>query len=207
MKTSRNVGFSLVEILVVLSLIAIGLTLSLPSWNEAKSKREIISATEELSMFFAAGRSLAIEHNRDVAVSLVYQDSTHWCVGLVDTGSACDCTVDDVGRSDYCAIGGVPHVLHANDLSHAEMMSHAADTSFVFDRIRGTLSTADMAHPHFFNLMAANGQIGLQVGVFPTGNTFICNWIESENAPAYRSCDSVSGGPDAPTDGNALQIN
>jgi hypothetical protein len=157
-------------------------------------------------MFLSAGRSLAVKHNRDVAVSLVYQDSTTWCVGLIDAGSACNCTVEDANRNNYCAVGGVPQILHANDLSRTELMSHAADASFVFDRIRGTLISTDLAYPHFFNLMSTNGKFGLQVGVTATGNTFICNWLESANAPAYRSCESVFGEPDSPTYDGALQI-
>ena len=207
MKSFRHVGFSLVEILVVLSIIAIGLTLSLPSWNDARSKRELINASEHLSMFLSAGRSLALKHNRDVAVSLVYRDHTDWCVGMVDTGLACDCTVEDAGRNDYCSVGGVPQILYANDLSGAVLISHAADSLFVFDRIRGTLIPADLSQPHFFNLMSTNRIMGLQVGVSITGNTFICNWVKSASAPAYRSCESVFGEPDTPAHEGNLHIN
>lgn len=207
MKTSRNDGFSLVEILVVISIIAVGLAFSVPSWNEARSKRELVSASEDISAFLAAGRSLAIKHNVDVAVSLVYQDSTTWCLGLVDADSACDCTVEDVNRHNFCAVGGIPQIIRANDFSRIELVSHAEDALFVFDRIRGTLISTDMPSPHFFNLMSTNGKIGLQVGVSAIGTTFICNWIESANAPAYRSCEPVFGDPDSPTYDGALQIN
>ena len=207
MKTSSNEGFSLVEILVVISIIAIGLTFSVPSWNDARSKRELVSASEDLSAFLSAGRSLAIKHNVDVAASLVYQDSTTWCLGLVDAESACDCTVEDANRNNYCAVGGTAQVFRANDFSRIELVSHAADAMFVFDRIRGTLISTDMTSPHFFNLMSTNGKIGLQVGVSATGISFICNWLESTNTPTYRSCEPVFGDSDSPTYDGALQLN
>jgi len=206
MKTSRNDGFSVVEILVVVALIAIGLTLSVPSWNEARSKRQLVSASENLSVFLAAGRSMAVLSNRDVAVSLVYRDPTTWCVGLADTGAACDCTVENADRNDYCVVGGMRQILHADDFSRTAMVSHAADASFVFDPVRGSLVSTDLEHAHFFNLMSANGRYGLQVGVSATGNTIICNWLDSANVGAYRSCEPVFGESDPPTYDGALQI-
>ena len=75
MKTSRKDGFSLVEIMVILSIVAISVTLYLPFWNETRSKREVTAAAEELHMFLSYGRSLAVMHNRNVAASLVKRDS------------------------------------------------------------------------------------------------------------------------------------
>lgn len=206
MNTPRKDGFTLVEVLVVLSIIAIGLTFAIPSWNEARSKRELVSASEQLAVFLSAGRSLAVKHNKEVAVNLVYQDASTWCVGLIDTGSACDCTVEDANRPDFCAVGGVAQILHANDFSRTELVSHSADASFAFDGVRGTLISTDLEDPHFFNLKSANGKYGLQVGVSATGNTIICNWLESANVPSYRACETVFEVPDPPTYDSGLQL-
>jgi hypothetical protein len=87
-------------------------------------------------------------------------------------------------------------VLHGGELAQTELASHAVDRTFVYDRTRGTLISADVSRPHFFNLRAANGQIGLRVGISPTGNTFICNWLNSGHLPGYRSCEPAGGDAD-----------
>jgi prepilin-type N-terminal cleavage/methylation domain-containing protein len=200
-RTSRIEGFSLVEMLTVLAVLATSLTLAVPSWNEARSQRQFTNASEQLSLFLSSGRSQAVKSNQDIAVSLVYRSANEWCVGMSDGGFSCDCTVEDSRNDDYCAVGGVPQVLHGDEFSGTEMDSYADDPTFVFDRVRGTLISADVSQPHFFNLRSANGQLGLQVGISPTGNTFICRWLESTNLTAYRSCEPAWERDPASSDG------
>ena len=48
---------------------------------------------------------------------------------------------------------------------------------------------------------------GLQVGVSPTGNTFICSWVEALNVGAkYRSCEPVIENPRPPVTPGAIDI-
>lgn len=204
MKNPRNEGWSFIETLVVVSLIGIALTLAVPSWKDSKSKRQMVGAAETLSSFLSAGGSLAVKRNRNVAVSLVRNDSANWCVGMSDRGSACDCTIEDIASEGFCAVGRVRQILHRDDLSEVALTSHAADTTFVFDGTRGTLVSSDLETAHYFNLQSSDDRIGVQVGVSPTGRVFICNWLESENATPYKSCESTGQDSELPASNGAL---
>lgn len=59
----RARGFSLVELLVVLSILALLLTISMPFLITALRASELQAAADELQVRFSATRDLAISHN------------------------------------------------------------------------------------------------------------------------------------------------
>jgi Tfp pilus assembly protein FimT len=90
-------GMTLVELLVILSITAILVTLSIPLFTSYVQKRRLVGVTENLYSFLQYARSEAVKRNANVYVSFVTGDN--WCYGM-NAGSACNCSV-----ANNCGLG------------------------------------------------------------------------------------------------------
>lgn len=193
MNRSRTEGYSVIEWLIVISILTISVSLAVPSWNDARNRKHVTSSSEQLAAFVASARSLSVRLNRDISVSLSHEGRSDWCVGMAAGDAPCDCRVKDASAVQYCAVEGVPKVLSSQDLPPTELAAHSEDTDMVYDRVRGALATQDATRPHHFDLLSGNGGFGLRVGISPVGMVFICHWMKSANNTAYRSCEPSGG--------------
>jgi type IV fimbrial biogenesis protein FimT len=191
MKNPRGGGFSLIEIMVTLAVLALAISLALPSWDQATQKRRLTSAAEQLASFLSDVQSSAIKHNSSLTVSLVHNSDSDWCLGAVLGSAACNCTVTDPSNAAFCAIDGAPAVLDQVSFGTTEMPAHSSDTSFSFEPIRGIMASADLGTPHSYNLLSANHDFGLQVNVLPTGRIRICNYDSDRQVPGYQPCTAA----------------
>jgi len=187
---SRIKGVSLIEVLTTISMIAIGLTLALPSWEYSRNKRHLTGTTEQLAGFFTNAQSVAIKHNDRLTVNLMQSTSVDWCVGAVLGDIACDCTESDLTSESYCDIDGAPWVLGNGSFKLSEMSAHSPDTTFTFEPVRGLMVSEDLGLKHFFNLVSENDHFGLQVTVRPTGLVHVCSFDAAREVPGYAECSA-----------------
>ena len=188
MNALRNEGFTLVETLTALSVIAISLTLAVPSWNESRQKRHLIGASVELTAFLSSAQGLAVLHDDDVTVHMVNKNITDWCLGVTLGVSPCDCSIEDSSNDAYCAIGGARQAVSHADYAMTKLLSHSSETSFTFDHVRGILGQEDLRASHYFNLVTQNNQFGLQVNVQPTGRVTVCSFDSASGVPGFVIC-------------------
>jgi type IV fimbrial biogenesis protein FimT len=201
MTVSRKEGFSLIEVMVTLVVLAIGLAMAFPSWEQSTQKRRLTSAAEQLASFLSEAQGSAIKHNRELTVSLQHTSATEWCLGAVLGGTACDCTVTDPTDAAFCAIDGAPQVLDQSLFGTTEMPDHSADTTFSFEPIRGIMANADLGNVHSYNLLSENSQFALQVNVLPTGRIRLCGYDSDKRVPGYAECPvEVVEDPEDPED-------
>lgn len=67
MRRSRtHQGFTLIELMITLALVAIALTLALPSFEDSFRRNRVASATNELMASFALARTEAVRRNYSV---------------------------------------------------------------------------------------------------------------------------------------------
>ena len=52
-------GFTLVELMIVIVILAIVLALSMPSWRESVEKRHVVSGAEQITSFISLARGEA----------------------------------------------------------------------------------------------------------------------------------------------------
>jgi len=169
---ATNRGFTLVELMIVLAVLAIGVALAVPSYSDVMQRRETTAQAEELVTFVAFAQSEAVKYNEMISVHVTYTDKDNWCIGANEGSAACDCTVTDTDAANYCSLNGVA--------------------------IRGTMAVADLGTNHGVTLGSDNGNWALQIDVGATGRTRICNPDSTMAVPGYKSCPSFGIRPIRP---------
>jgi type IV fimbrial biogenesis protein FimT len=134
----RPAGFSLVELMVSMALVAIGLALAVPSYRDMVEKRQLEQGIEQIAAFINTAQTTASKNNRVVTVSYSRTAADNWCFGAVLGASACDCTESVDSESDYCAIDGAKTVLSSQSTNGLELLnSVTGDGAFTYDQVRG----------------------------------------------------------------------
>ncbi|MGD8681672.1 MAG: prepilin-type N-terminal cleavage/methylation domain-containing protein, partial [Lysobacterales bacterium] len=65
---SRDRGFSLVELMMSVVLLAIGAALALPSYRDMVEKRQVTNAAEQIASFMNSAQGISMKRNRAVTV-------------------------------------------------------------------------------------------------------------------------------------------
>jgi type IV fimbrial biogenesis protein FimT len=181
---SRHRGFSLVEILMSIVLIAIGTTLALPSYRDMVEKRQVTNGAEQLASFINAAQGAAMKTNDEVWVSWTRSGATEWCIGA-NVESACDCTTDNA-----CTINGQDFVLDDSHASPQIVMEPIAggggDSTYAFDPIRGLMS--DLNDSMAVELRSKSGDFRLSLMVNSTGRVILCSPDADYAVPGYALC-------------------
>jgi type IV fimbrial biogenesis protein FimT len=94
-------GFTLLELMVTLSVLAILASLGVPAMQEMLERNRLKSAARALAEDLQWVRSEAIRRNRDL--HLVIDDDSVWCYGVTDR-TDCDCRLTDPNADDACTL-------------------------------------------------------------------------------------------------------
>ena len=193
---STNKGFTVIELLIAVAVLAIITSLALPSYRSIIEKRQVTRGAEQLGAFLGAVQIEAVKRSENITVSYSMTDSETWCVGIISGTTPCDCTVTDIDTAD-CKISGEDaiRIIDGNSLSYPGIMNGMSDLSddgyFVFDPARGliyaddTLSAYDSAE---LKLLSDNGTYALNVQLSQTGRIRLCSDISAKQVPGYDVC-------------------
>lgn len=91
MATARARGFTLLELMVTLAVVAILAAAALPSFLEARQRAAIRGAGDQVLSFWNQARFEAAKQNSLVKVG-VYTSGASYCIGAATTTSATDTT-------------------------------------------------------------------------------------------------------------------
>lgn len=83
-------GLTLLELMVTLAIVALLMTLALPSFGSIMARQRLKAAAEQLSMDLAELRLLAAQRGQTLHVNL--SAGSQWCYALA-VASGCDCRV------------------------------------------------------------------------------------------------------------------
>ena len=185
-------GFSIVELMIAIVLLAISAALALPSYREMIEKRQLTHGAEQIMAFVNAAQSESIKQNSNLTVSYSRTAADDWCVGAVVGTVACDCNEIDVAQTDYCAIDSQAWVInnaHASDRDLVTAME--GDGAYSFDPVRGLVPEFVDGDDGFVVEMNSNSamyQLTLSVSI--TGQVSLCSPADSEHAvPGYAVCE------------------
>ena len=190
---SRHRGFSLVEVMMSLVLVAIGLALALPSYRDMVEKRQVTNGAEQLASFINTAQGVAMKTNQVVTISYARSGHDDWCVGAVSGETACDCTETDTSADDYCQIATQPFILNNGHAGDLELMHHM-EGGYSFDPIRGLF--LDLDDSLTVELRSPSEDFRLNLVVNSTGRVVLCSENSEHSIPGYQACP-VAEGPDS----------
>ena len=164
---SRQAGFSLIEIMIVLVIFAIGLAIGLPSYSLWVANSKIRNAAESILNGIQLARAEAVMRN--TSVQFVVAANSGWSVGCSVPTATCPAVIQSRAASE----GSV-------GVTVAESNSGTANTVF-FNSFGSSVTAAGAAGPARVDfdvdssvLSAANSR-ELRVSVFRSGSVRMCD--------------------------------
>ena len=171
-------GFTLLELLIVMVILAVVLAWGIPSWRSFLEKDRLRNAAEASAGALNDARMEAIKRN--AAVYAQFKGTTTWCLG-VSTQSSCDCQQTDKTASDYCSIQRIS----GDDFPGVSLDASSASYQAGFDPVRGTLDSASSAHTLVFS-SGGGYQVDVNVGII--GSVGICSPSGGQKVIGYPDC-------------------
>ena len=183
----RQCGFTMVELLISLTLLAIGAALSIPSYVEMVEKRQLTHGAEQIMAFVNSAQGEAVKMNQIVTVSYARAAADDWCVGATSGVAACDCMETVVTESDYCAIKSAPRIINNTDAGNTNLVTGmTGDGAYSFDPIRGIFT--DLDDSLVLAMSSDSGSYQLDLVVTNTGQAILCSQDDSHRVPGYKVC-------------------
>ena len=202
---STSKGFTVIEMLIVVAVVAILTSLALPSYRTIIEKRQVTSGAEQFAAFFSTVKSQAVKRNTDIAM-YPQKVGDEWCLGFKEfDGSSCSC-FDDLGDAGACTVdmnndGTYQQsdltVLRSSELSKPETLTGIAflqgntavtNKYFVFDSVRGFLEVPNSGYADNMKLTFEAGQYELDLRIDRLGRTYICSPSTDSAVSGYDPC-------------------
>ena len=184
----RHCGFTIVELMMSIVLVAIGTALALPSYRDMVEKRQLTNSAEQLASFVNAAQGISSRTNQVVTVSYSRVGHDEWCIGAIIDDTPCDCTETSSSASDYCAIDEQKFVLDNTNTNNMEFLHEitAGDGAYAFDPIRGLFQ--DLDDSLTMELHSNSRDFKLNLMVNNTGRVILCSDDASHGVPGYDVC-------------------
>ena len=200
---NRNRGFTIVELMIVITIVAVGITLAVPSFNDLIERKALGGAAEAAYEQLQIGRSQAVKRSKAIIVDF-HLNGTNWAIGVTDKMLGCDaestvplaaCSVeynnDGIGNdrvmmrilgSDYKNITMSKVTGFANPPTWSGACTTATlhDERACFDFLRGLSRTG------VFDFASANYKLRVQVDQL--GHVNICVNPGEKNVVGYDAC-------------------
>ncbi|MFC1720177.1 GspH/FimT family pseudopilin [Pseudomonadota bacterium] len=192
---STNKGFTLIELMIGVGVLAIIMSLALPSYRSIIEKRQVTRGAEQLGAFLSAVQMEAVKRSENISVSYSQTDSANWCIGIRSGTEDCDCTGTDATKA--CKLTGEDQVrvINGDSFSYPGIMDDMSDLSndgyFVFDPARGLVYADDDLLNYDsaeLKLLSDNGRYALNVQISPTGRIKLCSESSEKQVPGYDVC-------------------
>lgn len=176
-------GFTLIELMVAIAVLAILVTLAAPSFNSLIDKYRVKRAADSISAFLVSAKSEAIKQNRTVrAVFQSAGSGATWCAGMT-TDASCDCMVASQCQFKLAdgTADGADRVLRGGNYPGIVLENPADGAMFSFTPLRGTVNSGNA------QVKSVDG-LQVRVRVSGTGRIRLCSPSGAGNVGGYPVC-------------------
>lgn len=175
-------GFTLLELMITLVILAIMLSIGVPSMIGAAEKRETISAAEEIYSQLQFARSESVSRSSPVFANI--SDGVAWAIGISDD-PACDPTDNSppCEMPDIDGVNAITHLFSAADYNNITLATTSNQITFSPQRATATAATIDVTSTRDIGFT-------LRVTVGVLGQITMCspNAVPTTYVPEYRPC-------------------
>jgi len=175
MRSRSQKGFTLIEMMVAIAILAILVTLAAPSFNSFIDKYRVKRASDSISAFLVNAKSEAVKRNTEVRVVITGGGAT-WCAGITEAAT-CNCSTGGA-----CQIDGADRVVQGASFKGVALNGPGTGHVFEFKPLRGTVAGNETVE-----LASANG-LKVNVVVGTVGRIRLCSPSGSGNIGGYPVC-------------------
>ncbi len=184
---SRHAGFTIIELMVSLVLLAVAAALSLPSYRDMIEKRQLTHGAEQIMAFVNSAQLEATQRNDFITISWSRTADNNWCFGTAVGEAACDCNETVPAETDYCAINATPSVISNLNVGSRDLLkSISGDANYTYDPIRGIFD--DFGDDLNIELSSDSQSYQLTLVMNRTGQATLCSKDNNHKVPGYSVC-------------------
>lgn len=211
LNVSRHQGFSLVEVMMSIVLIAIGLVLAMPSYTDMAEKRQLTNGAEQIASMLNSAQGAAMKSNNMITLKADRTNDSAWCIGVAEGDLICDCKEEI--ESTECILDGSPLFIDQSAAASLVMNSAtSASNAYYIDPIRGLFlpcdplvnltcekielsDLPDLNAPLELDLRSRSGDFRLSLIVNHTGRVILCSPDANYAVPGYPRCPPLQIDP------------
>ncbi len=170
----KQQGFTLIELLITIAVLAIIVSVGIPSFFEQIDRQRVAGAAHGLLSDLQFAREQSIKQNSEAYVVL---DTVEWCYGVDAASSAtCDCSAPA-----GCTVDGATRIVTTGDFPGLSVNHNLGGDVLTFDPVRGTVSPTGT-----INFVSDEGATALSVVLNNRGRARLC--IVSGASWGYDEC-------------------
>lgn len=183
-KRELHVGFTLIEMMIVVAIIGVIAALAGPSFSDFLDKNRVKRAVIEVQGLIAKARAETTIRDTNLSVAATAGAAGAWCVGYSAT-AGCDCTLTNPGSAGACAVP-VAGVNVLQTVTAAEFPGVALAENFTgvgptYDAVRGTASP-------WGTITLSSGSWSLGITVSLAGLARLCAPASATWSQGYPAC-------------------
>ena len=197
----KTSGFTIIELMIVIVIAAIGIALAVPSFRDLVERKQLGGATEAASQHLKRAKSQAVKRSKPILVDF-YVNGDDWAIGFTDKMAGCNaedaagaglCTVDEDNDIGVADANNLVMRIVSGDYSNVTMSqitafpvvagttcAPAPNGHACFDYIRGLARTGE------YEFASTNYKLSVQVT--PLGNVNVCIPENEKKIPGYNDC-------------------